>query len=119
MSAFICSDKHFSIISEYVTLSKDNINTQDFANRLKAINIRSVNHRYKENSRITKCKLYFPQVNENYTKYDIIRLIQCWDYQSCENRHDIDFNLMQIFLYSIFDSTDIENARNNSDKWSI
>lgn len=119
MSAFICTDKHFTIIAKYVALSKDTINAQDFANRLKTINIKSVNWRYNEKNKITKCKLYIPQVNENYTKFDIIRLIQCWDYQSCKNYSDIDFNLMQVFLYSIFDKSDIENARNNSNLWCI
>lgn len=119
MSAFILSDKHFTVIANYVNLIKDNINMQDFANKLKAINIKSVNYRYNEKTRITKCKLDYPKVGENYSKYDVIRLIQCWDYQSCENITDIDFNLMQVFLYSLFNDDEIQNARNNSDKWCI
>ena len=117
MSAFILSDKHFTVIANYVALCKDNINVIEFANKLKAINIKSVNYRYNEKTRITKCKL--DNSNNYYSKYDVIRLIQCWDYQSCENITDIDFNLMQVFLYSLFNNDELQNARNNSDKWSI
>jgi hypothetical protein len=117
MSAYVLSDKHFTVISNYVCLIKDNISIIDFANKLKSINIKSVNYKYKENARITKCKLDNPKME--YSKYDIIRLIQCWDYQSCENIIDIDFNLMQCFLYSLFNNDEIQNARNNSTIWSI
>lgn len=117
MSAYVLSDKHFTVISNYVCLIEDKISIVNFANKLKSINIKSVNHRYKENARVTKCKLDNPKIE--YSKYDIIRLIQCWDYQSCENMNDLDFNLMRCFLYSLFNKDEIEIAGNYSTIWSI
>lgn len=119
MSAFILSDLHFSIIAYYVADNNQNIIPQELADKLKSINIKSVNYRYKENTRITKCKLIKDYKDYNYNKYDIIKLIQCWSYQACENGLSLDYNLMDAFLLSHFENADIKAVNNYSNIWSI
>lgn len=110
------SDKHFSVVAYYVGNITD-IDPQVIADKLKSINIESVNYRYKEKTRKTKCKLM--HTGENYSVFDIIRLIQCWSYQSSENGLSLDFLMMDAYLLSFFDNEDIESANSQSDKWSI
>ncbi len=117
MSAFICSDKHFSIIAYYIEGSNPSINPQELADKLKSINIQSVNYRYNEKTKKTKCKL--TRDNINYSTSDIIRLIQCWNYQSCEKGDNMDYLIISAFLDSFFTNEERENARFESDKWSI
>lgn len=117
MSAYILSDLHFSIIAYSIEALNPSIKAHELANRLKSININSVNYRYKEKTRKTKCKLMHD--GKNYSTADIIRLIQCWSYQSCEDGYSIDYLMMDSFLLSHFEANDIENAKFNSDKWSI
>lgn len=114
MSAFILSDKHFSAIAYYIGNITD-IDPQIIADKLKAINIDSVNFRYNEKTRKTKCKL----CSVDYTKFDIIRLIQCWSYQSCENGLNLDFLMMDNYLLSFFDNDEIEKAKIESNIWCI
>ena len=116
MSAFILSDLHFSVIAKYVN-KVTGTDTQIIADRLKLINIDSVNYRYKENTRKTKCKLTYTY--KTYSIYEIIRLIECWQYQSCENRDNQDYHTMYQFLISLFSDTQIEYANTNSNLWSI
>jgi hypothetical protein len=117
MSAFILSDLHFSVIAKYVN-KVTNIDTQIIADKLKSINIESVNHRYNEKTRKTKCKIQ--QYNDfKYSTYDTIRLIECWQYQSCENTDNLDYRMMYQFLISLFSDTQIEYANTNSKLWSI
>lgn len=116
MSAYILSDQHFSVIAYYVGNITD-INPQIIADKLKSINIDSVNYRYNEKTRKTKCKLM--HTGENYTVSDIIRIIKCWSYQSCENGLSLDFLMMDAYLFSFFDNDEIELANSQSDKWSI
>jgi hypothetical protein len=119
MSSFILSDKHFSIISIYLAHINHNIDIQELANKLKSINIKSVNHRYKENTRITKCKIINDYHEYRYNKYDIIKLIQCWGYQSCENGLSLDYNMMDAFLLSHFEDEHISEVNDYSNLWSI
>jgi hypothetical protein len=116
MSAYILSDNHFSVIAYYVGNITD-INPQIIADKLKSINIDSVNYRYNEKTRKTKCKLSHSE--ENYSTFDIIRLIKCWSYQSCENGLSLDFLTMDAYLLSFFDNDEIELSNIKSDKWSI
>lgn len=106
-----------SAIAYYLEGYNENLNPQELANKLKSINIDSVNYRYNEKTRKTKCKL--SHTGDNYSKSDIIRLIQCWSYQSCENGLSLDFLMMDTYLLSFFDAQEIKNARFESDKWSI
>lgn len=119
MSAFILSDKHLQIIADYITFESPAINMQELANRLKKINIESVNYRYNEKTRFSKVKFNSEFSYSDYSKSDIIRLIQCWSYQSCENAANIDYLTMDAFLLSYFDNEEVENSRNESDVWSI
>ena len=119
MSAYILSDLHFSTIAIYIHHLNDNIDIQTLANKLKSINIESVDYRYKENTRKSKCKIINNFNNVRYTKYDIIRLIQCWDYQSCEKGDNLEYIIMSAFLRSFFENQEIQNASFESDKWSI
>ena len=119
MSAFILSDKHFQIIADYVTFKFPNINTQGFADKLKKINIESVNYRYNEKIRFSKVKFNNEFSYSDYDKFDIIKLIQCWSYQSCEKSSSIDYLTMDAYLLSLFDNTEIEQSRIYSKIWSI
>lgn len=51
MSAFILSDRHISTIAIYINSLNDLIDTQELANKLKSINIDSVDYRYDEKTR--------------------------------------------------------------------
>lgn len=117
MSAYILSDLHFSIIAYYVEGLNPNIKAQELADKMKSINIESVDYRYNEKTRKTRVKLTHDK--SNYSNADIIRLIQCWDYQSCEKGDNLDYLIMSAFLDSFFSNDERENARFESDKWSI
>lgn len=119
MSAFILSDMHFSTIAIYIHHLDDNIGIQELADKLKSINIDSVNYRYKENTRKSKCKIINNFDNTRYDKYDIIRLIACWDYQSCENQDNFDYQVISRFLKLFFLESDIKSADTHSKLWSI
>ena len=81
MSAFLCSDLHIATIAANVAVYFRRT-IQEFSDDLKRINIQSVNFRYGENTRITKCST--KRIRENCSIADVHRLIECWDYQSCE-----------------------------------
>lgn len=115
MSAFILSDKHISTIAAFVSQNA-NLPIQELANKLKSINIKSVNHRYSEKTRIIKCKLINPA--SIYSRNDILNLIKCWDYQSCED-NNIDFHAYKTLVYSLFTNDEINNKNNTSKVWSI
>lgn len=118
MSCFIVSDKHFQIIAEYIA-HNTGIQAQIIADKLKRINIESVNFRYNEKNRFSKVKFNSDFTFKDYNQFDIIRLIQCWSYQSCENGLSLDFLMMDAYLLSFFDNDEIELSNSKSDKWSI
>ncbi len=119
MSAFILSDLHFSTIAIYIHHLDHNIGIQELADKLKSINIDSVNYRYGEKTRKAKCKIINNFDNTRYDKYDIIRLIECWDYQVCENPDNFDYQVISRFLKLFFLESDIKLADNHSKLWSI
>ena len=84
MSAFICSDLHIASLSKWFTDTKqiESVEiTQSIANSLKRINIKSVDYRYDEKSRVLKCSLKaIKEIDANIA----LKLAQCLDYQSCE-----------------------------------
>ena len=94
MSAFILTDKHFSAIA-YAVMP---YYAQAFANKLKAINVESVNFRYGEKTRKSKVKL--DKTAQDYNPAVICKLIACWDYQSCEEAGSVDYLTMRPYLYS-------------------
>jgi hypothetical protein len=81
MSAFLCSDLHISIIAGAIAADLD-LSEQETADYLKSINIESVNYRYKEKTRKTRCKLQSPKTN--YSLHDIAKLMDSYLYQACE-----------------------------------
>lgn len=117
MSAYVLSDLHFSIIAYSIEGLNPSVNPQELADKLKSINIESVDYRYNQKTRKTKCKLTHDK--NNYSTADIIRLIQCWSYQSCEKGNSIDYLMMDAFLLSYFDNKDINDAKYQSDYWSV
>ena len=85
MSAFLCSDKHFAVVAKHLFTTERA--QQDFADHLKRENIKSVNWRYNERSRFHKVNLFAatPDDVQTYTIHDILRLLECAEYQSCEH----------------------------------
>lgn len=114
MSAFILSDKHISTIAHMFSPSPETV--QDFANKLKRINIESVNFRYQHHGkprRVTKCKLH-PLGN---FKYAPSALVNCWIYQACEKKHDIEFEIVRAYLEIKIQQTGVNTE--NSQLWAI
>lgn len=91
MSAFICSDRHIATIAHFV--ANGNLESaQLIADNLKRENIRSVNYRYNEKTRAKPCDIsdYWKEASIN----DLVCLVHCLDYQSCE-RPDYDVVLLR------------------------
>jgi hypothetical protein len=84
MSCFICSDKHFATIAKM--LFSQPHKQQSFADTLKRENIRSVNHRYGEKTRFRAVDLSTVSYADivDYNGHDVLRLLECVDYQSCD-----------------------------------
>lgn len=81
MSAFVCSDRHIATIACY--FYADPAARQLLADNLARENVRSVNHRYRESTPFPSVAL--SEAAEGYSGSDIIRLLECLDYQSCEH----------------------------------
>lgn len=95
MSAFLCSDYHIATMAKYVASLHGSIDAQVLANKLKKINIDSVNYRYNAKARAVRCKMdNTMEIGAN----DFAVLFSCWDYQSCENPANIDYQSMRGFL---------------------
>lgn len=99
MSAFICSEKHVNTIVSYAaendisvyikaasgqrywhSVKKDPIL---IAKILKQANVDSVNHRYNESDKPSRAK-YKPEATAFISPIQIVKLCNCFDYQSCE-----------------------------------
>ena len=116
MSAFICSDKHIATMA-ILLVTPDKV--QDFANKLKQINIDSVNYRYNEKTPKRKCKLIALDECFNVTMHDLYRLYQCWDYQACEGDF-LDYQIMHGYLEHKFKKLGYTAETPNESKlWSI
>lgn len=91
MSAFICSDRHIATIAHFAA-NGDLETAQFLADKLKRENVRSVNYRYNEKTRVKPCNIsdYWKEANIN----DVFCLVRCLDYQSCE-RSDYDGVLLR------------------------
>lgn len=112
MSAFVCSDLHIQTIAHDVGAYFE-IDIQALADKLKAINIDSVNYRYNEKTRKTKCK---GKPQQNLSLNDIAKLINSWCYQSCED-NSIDYKAYSLML----ETWQKENQTDSSlgEFWSI
>jgi hypothetical protein len=91
MSAFQVSDNHiWMIVRAYAELTGEDIDQQDIADRMLCENIRSVNFRYREETEIPEhCEQNWPEGFEaaraKYNFADLTRMVQCYEYQSCEH----------------------------------
>jgi hypothetical protein len=82
MSAFICGDKHISSLVNWFCKNTSKLDVkQSIANKLKEVNILSVNYRYTENTPIEPCS--FNECVE-ITPEMAYKMANCLDYQSCE-----------------------------------
>lgn len=85
MSAYICSDKHIATIAvtygNLTGMPKEEV--QQLADQLKRWNIRSVNYRYNERTRMAPCGLV-DVAKLGLT--DMVALCDCLEYQSCERQ---------------------------------
>jgi hypothetical protein len=93
MSAFICSDRHIRTVAYHVA-SYFQIDENQLADKLKSINIDSVNYRYADKTKRTKCK---GSVQSGLTNDDIGMLIDSLNYQSCEN-NTIEYKAYSLML---------------------
>lgn len=84
MSAFICTDRHIATIAVAFTRLIGGDDAQALANELLAENIRSVNHRYREDTAIEPCDISSHEADTR-TPPELIALCECLDYQSCEH----------------------------------
>ena len=116
MSAFILTDKHFSAIANYCSAMHMHVDPQQLADKLKRVNIASVNYRYKEKTRATRCKL---QTVPGLSPYDICRLFACWNYQSCENRASLDYLTLHAFVDQLLGEQLQAHADAQSNLWTI
>lgn len=84
MSSFLCSDAHFAVVAKCMFLQQDK--QQRFANTLKRLNLNSVNHRYEEKTRFRAVNLsaFDDDLLHQYNHHDVLRLLQCIDYQSSD-----------------------------------
>ena len=123
MSAFICSDLHFASIVNSIARIPDSdlslIDQQEIANELKRENIRSVNYRYNEKTKFKP--VVFPSDLPVYPLLNVIRLLDCVDYQSCE-RPDYKQSKAYILLLELQARAYAklcENKLDNIKTWSI
>jgi len=100
MSAFICSDKQFAVVAK--ALFAHETSAQQFADALKRENIKSVNYRYDEKTRFRRVDMNAatPDDVNQYDGHDLLCLLMCIDYQSCEhgdyNRTLIDLAIRMV-----------------------
>lgn len=115
MSAFVCSDYHIATMAQFIyynTPIDTKLDVQQLANKLKAININSVNYRYNEKTRKSKCNIKKTKV---ITANDFAALFSCWAYQSCEGQL-IDYVVMVGFLKPYAEKG---NSELSSIQWAI
>ena len=97
MSAFIVSDKLLNVVLTFATMKKASYywkpnnmrvdisvrNASEIGQKLLDENFRSVNYRYREND--TAERFTYKRVDSsNYSVVDVLKAINCLDYQSCE-----------------------------------
>lgn len=117
MSAFICSDFHIMAVS-LVVARHFKTDAQDLANKLKAINIESVNYRYNEKTPKRKCKIT-RIVGMVFSASDIEKLIACWDYQACEKQSPDYFAYSSLLFRWINENQSRIDKCQKSSLWSI
>jgi hypothetical protein len=118
MSAFICSDKHFAVVAK--ALFAQPTSAMQFANALKRENVKSVNHRYDETTRFRKVDMNAATADEvkQYDGNDILCLLNCIDYQSCEHP-DYDRTRIDLAERMLKAQGGNPNASNKPNLWAI
>ena len=117
MSAFICSDFHIMAVS-LVVARHFKTDAQDLADKLKSINIESVNYRYNEKTPKRKCKVN-GSIDRVFTMRDIANLINCLDYQMCE-KTTTDYLAYSSMLFRWVEENAADIAKyEGSNLWSI
>lgn len=117
MSAFICSDFHIMVVS-LVVARHFKTDAQDLADKLKAINIESVNYCYNEKTPKRKCKVN-GTIDYVFTARDIAKLIDCLDYQMCE-KTTVDYLAYSSMLFRWVEENAADIAKcKDSNLWSI
>lgn len=92
---------------------------QEFADKLKRCNIASVNYRYNEKTRVTKCKPVTIDDCLLITMDDLFQLCACWDYQACEGE-SLEYNILSEFIeYKLSRLGYPRDYESNSKMWSI
>jgi len=124
MSAFICSNLHHFIVSDFILsgiISEDDKtydSTMALANKLKRINYASVDYRYNEKNKVFKVKLLSADylTAASLSIHDKAKLAKSWIYQSCED------NSLDYFAYSALIEQVIKATKANPEMgkyWSI
>jgi hypothetical protein len=117
MSSFICSDRHFATVAKALFIQRDK--QQRFADALKRENIKSVNHRYGERNRFRAVNLDSVSGTDMdaFNHHDIMRLLKCIDYLSCDAPDYDDTLLCMTERYLTTKGADANKAQPNL--WSI
>ena len=108
MSAFICSDKH---IASVVCAIYPEEQRQAVADEIKKQNIRSVNYRYNERTKVTPCDL---TQAVPLRPVDVCSLAHSLEYQCCERPDWTKSKAYQFLLKIVFSAAPIEGGA-----WSI
>ena len=114
MSAFICSDAQFATVAKW--LFSDDHTAQRLADALKRENIKSVNARYGDKTRFRRVDLSAARL-DRFTHHDILRMLECIDYQSCEHAEydDVFFKLASRLLIA----NGADTGKASANLWSI
>jgi len=112
MSAFICSDRHIRTVAHHVAMYFE-IDENQLANKIKSINIDSVNYRYGDKTKRTKCK---GNVQSGLSNDDIGLLIDSLNYQSCED-NTIEYKAYSLMLEQW--KTEVKCISRNGAYWTI
>lgn len=86
MSAYICSDAHFNYLANFaIRKPKYGGSLRDGQNVIDVLysqNLRSVNHRYREDGRAPAPR--FKREIQNFDMVQVIKACHCLAYESCE-----------------------------------
>lgn len=126
MSAYVCSDAQFAtLVAVVATMPYSPVKpseAQAVANLLKRENIRSVNYRYNERTRITPCDIEKATLG-GWTLTGLVNLARCIDYQSCE-RPDYEKSrahhmLVRIIAFLLLEMPEVDQRLKANPTWSI
>ena len=100
MSCYQLTDKHHASIAHFVWQKHglSAVKFEQLADKLKRCNIQSVNYRYDQKKPARKCKTDIYKALDNRAYYDAIR---CWTYQSGDDPHSLDYDMLRAFLFSL------------------